>query len=108
MVHTKQKAGWTPQQGWKILEKRKSLVPAGIRTPDRPSSYSLYRLFYGLSATRIQRLITVQKPTPTDDRFLACLKKVNGNGGEWRLKYADGELPDVSLEATKTTPVNIN
>jgi hypothetical protein len=44
-VSTGQKDVSTPEPVWMVLEKRKSLALAGIRTPDRPArSESLYRL----------------------------------------------------------------
>ena len=33
-VHT----GWAPEPVWMFLEKRKSVAPTGIRTPDWPAS----------------------------------------------------------------------
>jgi len=43
-VHIKQWAGWDPELVWTFWRSDKSLVPAGIQTPDRPDHSVIFTL----------------------------------------------------------------
>ena len=66
-VFIAQKPIWTPEPVWMVLEKRKSLVLAGIRTPDRPArSESSFRLRFPSSQFPFQthlKYLKLNQPT---------------------------------------------